>query len=135
MSSTLYLRNINPLGQADVPILGRQGEPYGEPGVGCLEPGEVVEVPAELAGRAPIGTPSYGEPENAGYIPASEDWDPGEGLLAQATNYELAAGPGSPFDAMTIPELREYAANHDPAIDLTGATKKSDIVALIEEGA
>lgn len=34
------LRNINPLGQVDLPLIGRSGEPVGTPGVGCLEPGE-----------------------------------------------------------------------------------------------
>lgn len=43
------LRNINPLGQVDVPLLGRQGDPVGEEGRGCLEPGEVFEVPKEIA--------------------------------------------------------------------------------------
>jgi hypothetical protein len=44
------LRNINPLGQVDLPIAGRQGDPLGEPGSGCLEPGEVFEVPDDVAG-------------------------------------------------------------------------------------
>lgn len=43
------LRNINPLGQVDVPLLGRQGEPFGEPGSGCLEPGEEFEVDQDVA--------------------------------------------------------------------------------------
>ena len=69
------LRNINPLGQVDVPILGRQGDPFGEEGRGCLEPGEVFETTDEIAGRAPSGD------------------DPGEGLLAQVDNYELVTEP------------------------------------------
>lgn len=44
------LRNINPLGQVDVPLLRRQGEPFGVSGSGCLEPGEVFEVSEEIAG-------------------------------------------------------------------------------------
>lgn len=47
--STVKLRNINPLGQVDLPLLRREGEPVGEPGAGCLEPGEVFECPADLA--------------------------------------------------------------------------------------
>ncbi len=42
------IRNINPLGRVDVPILRRQGDIEGE-GRGCLEPGEVVDVADELA--------------------------------------------------------------------------------------
>lgn len=44
----MKLRNTNPMGQVDVPVLGRQGEPFGEHGSGCLEPGEVFEVPDAL---------------------------------------------------------------------------------------
>ena len=75
--STVKLRNINPLGQVDLPLLRREGEPFDTEGRGCLEPGEVFDCPAHLAGRAPSGT--SGE----------ADWDPGEGLLAQVGNYEL----------------------------------------------
>ena len=39
----MKIRNINPLGRVDVPLLRRQGAIEGE-GRGCLEPGEVVEV-------------------------------------------------------------------------------------------
>lgn len=45
------LRNINPMGQVDVPLLRRQGEPFGEHGSGCLEPGEEFEVSKEIADR------------------------------------------------------------------------------------
>lgn len=45
------LKNINPLGQVDVPLLRRQGEPFGVEGSGCLEPGEVFEVSPEVAKR------------------------------------------------------------------------------------
>jgi len=65
------LRNVNPIGQVDLPLIYRQGEPFGEPGSGCLEPGEEFDVDAELAGRAPSSR------------------SPGEGLLAQVGNYEL----------------------------------------------
>lgn len=71
------LRNINPMGHVDVPVLYRQGEPFDEPGSGCLTPGEVFEVDEKVAGRAPSGTPG------------ADDYDPGEGLLAQVDNYEL----------------------------------------------
>lgn len=49
--ATVTLRNTNPLGQVDVPLLGRQGEPFGTEGSGCLEPGEVFEVDKDVADR------------------------------------------------------------------------------------
>jgi hypothetical protein len=58
----MRLRNINPLGTVDLPLIGREGEPLGEEGVGCLEPGEIFEVDDEL----------------------------GEALLEQVGNYERA---------------------------------------------
>lgn len=39
----MKIRNTSPLGRIDVPSLGRQGDVVGE-GVGCLEPGEVIDV-------------------------------------------------------------------------------------------
>jgi hypothetical protein len=42
------IRNINPLGRVDVPLLRRQGDIEGE-GRGCLEPGEIVDVPDDVA--------------------------------------------------------------------------------------
>lgn len=63
--STVKLRHINPMGHVDVPLLRRQGEPVGTEGSGCLEPGEVFEVSAEIAER----------------------------LLEQVDNYELVTEP------------------------------------------
>lgn len=60
------LKNINPLGQVDLPLIGR-----------ALEPGEEFEVSGELAGAAPTV-------DKDGTVT-----DPGSGLLAQAGNYEL----------------------------------------------
>lgn len=42
------IRNTNPLGRVDVPLLRREGDVPGE-GVGCLEPGEVIDVTPEHA--------------------------------------------------------------------------------------
>jgi hypothetical protein len=76
--ATVRLRNTNPLGQVDLPLINRQGaEHLGVEGIGNLEPGEVFEVDKELAGRAPSGTPG------------EDDYDLGEGLLAQIGNFEL----------------------------------------------
>ena len=44
----MKIRNINPLGRVDVPLLRRQGDIEGE-GRGCLEPGEIVDVPDDVA--------------------------------------------------------------------------------------
>lgn len=56
--------------------------------------GEPVEVAAWLAGRAPSGDPE------------GDDYDPGEGLLAQPLNWQLAA-KGKPSkstpDAPAVP--------------------------------
>lgn len=82
---TVTLRNISPLGTLDVPLIAREGEPLGQEGRGCLEPGETFTVPAHLAGRAPSGTPG------------EDDWDPGEGLLGQTGNFALVVdGEGDP---------------------------------------
>lgn len=43
------IRNVNPLGQVDLPLIYRQGEPLDTHGVGCLEPGEEFTVSAEHA--------------------------------------------------------------------------------------
>lgn len=59
------LKNINPLGRVDLPLIGRS-----------LEPGEEFEVSKELAGEAP----TFDDDGNA---------NPGSGLLAQVGNYEL----------------------------------------------
>ena len=45
----MRLRNVNPLGQVDLPLIGRQGEPLGEEGVGCLEPAEEFDCTPEHA--------------------------------------------------------------------------------------
>lgn len=75
----MYLKNTNPLGQVDVPILHRQGEPIadlvnGTPeeqqaahGSGCLEPGEVFECSDAI----------------------------GEALLEQVGNYQLVDAEGN----------------------------------------
>lgn len=78
MTKLVKIRNVNPLGFVDSPILGRQGEgpvyafceecagddppvdhehveveneAGGKPGSGCLVPGEVVETTPEIAER------------------------------------------------------------------------------------
>jgi hypothetical protein len=62
--ANVRLRNTNPLGAVDLPLLGL-----------TLGAGEEFDCPAELAGRAPTGT--------------GDQFDPGEGLLAQVGNYQL----------------------------------------------
>ena len=62
----MWLRNINPMGRADLPIVRREGDIPGE-GRGCLEPGEVFEVPDSI----------------------------GAALLEQAGNYEAAETPAA----------------------------------------
>lgn len=90
--AVVRLRNINPLGQVDLPLIHRQEDPdgstLGQNGVGCLEPGEVFEIDADLAGYGPRGSVEDGT------------YDPGVGLLAQVGNYELVDG-----DPVTPPAL------------------------------
>jgi hypothetical protein len=48
--SLVKLRNVNPIGHVDLPLVGRSGDEYvGEEGIGCLEPDEVFEVTPEHA--------------------------------------------------------------------------------------
>jgi len=91
--SAVKLRNINPLGYVDLPLLRREAGPGEGPGharfeaegAGCLVPGEVFECPAVLAGRAPSGEPG------------TTNYDLGEGLLAQVGNYELVTDEPTPL--------------------------------------
>lgn len=109
--ATVLLRNINPLGQVDVPLLGREEGPnldtLGVHGVGCLEPGEEFEVDEAVAGYAPhwrpvtdadpaawlrdLNTREVDGPPDVDGQPTTvlEVFDPGAGLLAQVGNYEL----------------------------------------------
>ena len=81
----MRLRNISPLGQLDVPALYRQGEPFGQEGAGCLEPGEEFDCPDELGGRAPSETT---DPET-GVVTI----DRGSGMLAQVGVFEEVKKP------------------------------------------
>lgn len=120
--STVKLRNCNPLGYVNLPAIGRVGpapylvchdpdnchsehehtelvdEEHGQPGSGCLVPGEVFEVSAEVAGRAPSGD------------------DPGEGLLGQVGNFELVKPPAKKA-AKTAPAKKTAAKPAAPAAD------------------
>lgn len=82
---TVLVRNISALGQLDVPVIARQGEPFDVLGSGCLEPLEEFAVSASVAGHPPVE--QVGQPGDADYVPA----DPGSGLLAQTDNFELVA--------------------------------------------
>lgn len=72
-------KNISPLGAIDFPLIGREGEPFGEHGTGCLEPGEVFDIPDDLAGQAPSGSVEDGT------------YDPGWGPLAQPDLFEVVS--------------------------------------------
>lgn len=83
------LRNVNPLGEVDLPLIGRT--------LGAGEEFDVTDAQAAL-------------------------------LLAQAGNYE--AVDAEDLNALTIPELEDLAAAK--GVDLTGITKKADIIAAID---
>lgn len=71
------LKNTNPLGAVDLPLIGR-----------TLEPGEEFEVTAEQAGSVPRPA----EFNKDGSI--KKEADPGSGLLGQVGNYELVEKKG-----------------------------------------
>lgn len=154
--SKVLLKNTNPLGFVDVPMIGRVGlatdvDEHGKPteGVGCVAPGEVVEVDAKIAGRAPFwrdATPEDAEviarnhiehrevdrsedPEHPDIV--TEVHDLGWGLLAQLGNWKLVEDK-DPLKGLNLDQLKDYAAEHN--IDLGGAKTKADITAAIRKG-
>lgn len=100
--SSVRLRNTNPLGLVDLPLIGRQGDDE-RPGFGSLKPGEEFDVPAEVAGCAPGSWRLPTDDEAAEGLrglttrvvaEGTEDEHvevlcPGKGLLAQVGNFEL----------------------------------------------
>lgn len=71
----MKLTYTGPFDEVEVPALGRN-----------VKHGETVDVPAAIAGRAPSATTDDDGNETA---------DPGEGLLAQATNWQPARAASS----------------------------------------
>lgn len=141
----VQLRNINPLGCVDLPLIGRQGPANDEPGTGCLIPDEVFEVDEEHAGYAPHWRPATEEDkalidvaefravlDDEGNPEDLEIYDLGRGLLAQVGNYELVERE-KPLEERTIPQLKKLAK--DRGVDIGDATEKADIIAAIEKGA
>lgn len=105
------LKNINPLGAVELPLIGR-----------VLEAGEEFEVTAAQAGRPPSTTADDD---------GNEIHDPGEGLLAQVGNYVLVEANVN-LDRMKVDELKAHAAGK--GIDIGEATTKADIIAAIRKG-
>lgn len=124
MSNTIRLINTNPIGDVDVPILGRS-----------LLAGETFDVDVEVAGRGPAwrsvvpGDVLVGH-ETRVVDDVVELFDLGAGLLSQVGNYAIAPDPVVDVDAMKLDQLVEYAAANE--IDLDGATKKADVLAVIK---
>lgn len=86
---TVAVRYVGPFDEVEVP----------EADVRCKH-GEAVEVPASVAGTAPVGTATH--LNDAGeVVEASDDYDPGTGLLAQPT-----------WEKATKKAAREDAAAH-----------------------
>lgn len=109
----MKLRNISPLGELDLPLIGQ-----------VLAPGEVFDVDEALAGRAPSITVDTGTGE--------EVLDLGEGLLAQVGNFEAVTG-GAPSQAWKRADLAAYALA--AGIDVgTGATKAALLEAIEAAG-
>lgn len=78
------IRNVSPLGEVANAFTG------------VVEAGGEVDVPADVAGRAPSTSidPETGETVT----------DPGEGLLAQVGCWEAAPEPKTPTKGKTTPE-------------------------------
>jgi hypothetical protein len=69
--ATVRLRNINPLGHVDLPLINRQGDEHlGVEGIGNLEPGEVFDGP-DAAARADrqLRAVGHAAAEAYGYVP------------------------------------------------------------------
>ena len=96
MPATVRLKNINPLGDIDMPLIGRVGDNF-------LKAGEEFDVSADIAGRVPGTWRAPTEAEQAeGCVGldtrtnddgAIEVLCPGVGLLSQVGNFELAQPP------------------------------------------
>ena len=108
----MKLRNISPLGELDLPLVGR-----------ILTAGEIFDVDDELAGRAP----SIVVDEDTG----EQRLDPGEGLLAQVGNYE-AVSAGPPSNAWKRDELLAHA--RAVGLDVEPDATKKALLAAIEAG-
>lgn len=94
MSSTVKIRYIGALSPVDVPLARIGGVKYGDE----------IDVPADVAGRECSSEKPFGEPGLPATVAVQEadpahftrmdehgQWhshDPGEGLLAQASNWE-----------------------------------------------
>lgn len=101
-----------------------------------IRTGDVIDVPDHLAGR-----PYSDVRDDDGEILSR---DHGTGLLAQPDAWEHDADQDPAdlnvdpvpvkidLDTLTVPQLREVAEEHET--DLTGLTRKSDIVAAIQSG-
>lgn len=83
------LRNISPLGDIDLPLIGRQGD-------ACLKPGEEFDVDAEIAGVGPSTTVDDD---------GNEITDLGQGLLSQVGNFELVTKSTKASKAAKTPEV------------------------------
>jgi hypothetical protein len=104
------IQNVSPLGDLEVPALRRS-----------VAAGEVVDVPAEVAGRAPSWGPAdESTPDFLTRVVVDEDglevleaFDPGFGLLAQPENFIPA--PASKKRSTPAADSADAAAGSAPA--------------------
>jgi len=155
---SVVLRNVNPLGFVDVPILRREGPaPYLAPCEKC-DPDHPDLLDDDRHTHDEVVDAEHGEPgsgclvpneefettpEIAGYPPAEDGSHPGAGLLAQVGNYEHVSGElltppggpvvelpeGDPTDKWKNAQLEKYAQIH--GIDVESATTKAELLAAI----
>jgi hypothetical protein len=98
-----WIKNVSPFGELDVPLLRR-----------TVAAGEVIEVTAEQAGHPPSEFRPVTDDELPGLIAdgllhltrvnddGSRDlYDPGEGLLAQTSNWAPAKAPKAAATTVT----------------------------------
>jgi hypothetical protein len=110
----MRLRNTNPLGAVELPLVGR-----------VLEAGEEFDVTPEQA-HALL-------PQVGNYEPADDEAQSVADALNAPADEPEPTPPGvtPPVDlsAMKVDELKQYAA--DRGIDIGGASKKDEIVAAL----
>lgn len=124
------VRNVSAVGHIDVPLLGREGGPvayYHCPdGDHCVERNGTDH-------EHKLVTPDDSGEGVGGLVPGEVvevDEDTAKHLLTQPDNFAPVADA---LDVMTVDELKGLAEERD--VDLTGLTKKADIVAAIKKGA
>lgn len=117
------LRHINPYGACDVPLLRREGRPFGEHGEGCLEAGEKFDCTDEQARVLLLQAANFEPVDDAAKAIRAE-------LDAEADVEDEAAGASEPSRPTTSSSKAEWVAYAEALGDGDAAGKtKSDLIA------